>query len=370
MRALLGRPPALLGRRRPPAPTVPPPAHAGPLVVAHRGASGYRPEHTLEAYRLAIELGADFIEPDLVITADGVLVARHEAELSTSTDVAHRPEFADRLDTRTLDGREVSGWFVDDFSLEELKRLYARERLATVRQQSAGYDCRFRVPTFAEITALAVQAGRRLGRRVGVYPELKHPTYFAERGLRHEDALLTGLEIAGLGRADVFIQCFEPSALRRLAVRTSVPLVQRVDVAGQPYDWEHHGHGGTFAGMLAPGGLKEISAYAAAVGVHKSLVIPRDPDGRLARPSGLVEQVHKAGMAVHAWTFRNESAFLPADLRHGSDAGAFGDAIGEYYAFFAAGVDAVLSDHPDTATAARQIFAGPAVRHRNSAAGP
>jgi glycerophosphoryl diester phosphodiesterase len=347
MRALLGRPPTLLGHR-------PPMTRNGPLVIAHRGASGYRPEHTLEAYRLAIELGADYIEPDLVITADGVLVARHEAELSTSTDVADRLEFAGRRTTKLLDGREVTVWFVEDFTRDELTRLYARERLASVRQQSTMYDGRFRIPTFAEITALAVHAGRRLGRPVGIYPELKHPTYFAERGLRHEDALLTGLEVARLDSSRVFIQCFEPSALRRLATRTSIPLVQLVDVSGQPYDWEHHGHGGTFASMLTPSGLTEMSAYAAVVGVHKSLVIPRDPDGRLARPSGLVGQVHEVGMSVHAWTFRNESAFLPADFRRGADGSAFGDAFGEYFAYFAAGVDGVFTDHPDTAVAARE----------------
>ncbi|NED99660.1 glycerophosphodiester phosphodiesterase [Phytoactinopolyspora halotolerans] len=326
-------------------------------MVAHRGASGYRPEHTLEAYRLAIDLGADFIEPDLVITADGALVARHEAELSTSTDVSQRPEFADRRRTKALDGTEVTGWFVEDFTLDEIKTLWARERLVDIRQQSSMYDDRFRIPTFAEITALAAEATRRLGRPIGVYPEMKHPTHFATHGLWHDNAILRDVAAAGLDTSQLFIQCFEPSALHRLSTRTSAPLVQLVNLNGRPYDWEHHGHGRTFADLLTPAGLQEVSRYASAIGVHKSLVIPRDPDGRLARSNGLVAHAHDAGLAVHAWTFRNENAFLPSEHRRGAQAAMFGDAFAEYAAYFNAGVDGVFTDHPDTAITARNEFA-------------
>ncbi|WP_165367927.1 glycerophosphodiester phosphodiesterase family protein [Phytoactinopolyspora endophytica] len=322
-------------------------------MIAHRGASGYRPEHTLEAYRLAIDLGADYIEPDLVITADGVLVARHEADLSTSTDVSQRPEFAGRRRTKPLDGKDVTGWFVEDFTVDEIKTLWARERLVDIRQQSSMYDDRYRVPTFAEITGLAAEATRRLGRTIGVYPELKHPTHFAGYGLWHDTALLQDIARAGLDSGQVYIQCFEPSALHRVSTRTTAPLVQLVDVNGRPYDWEHHGHGRRFADMLTPTGLVEISRYAAAVGVHKSLVLPRDPDGRLAQPNGLVSHAHDAGLVVHAWTFRNENAFLPADHRRGTQAAIFGDAFAEYAAYFKAGVDGVFTDHPDTAVTAR-----------------
>lgn len=347
MRVLLGRPPETLPHK--------PREHGQPpLVIAHRGASGYRPEHTLEAYRLAIDLGADYIEPDLVITADGVLVARHDAELSVSTDIAERPEFASRRRTKVIEGREVTGWFVDDLTAAEVATLRARERLGEIRQQSSMYDGRFQVPTLAQILDLAVTSSSRLGRSVGVYLELKHPTYFAGHSLRHDDSLLKDLSAVRLTKSQVLVQCFEPSTLRRLATKTDLPLVQLVNVTGRPYDWEHHGHGRTFADMLTPAGLRELSTYAAAVGVHKSLVIPRDPDGRLSQPSGLVAQAHAAGMAVHAWTFRNENAFLPADRRRGAHAAMFGDAFGEYAAYFAAGVDGVITDHPDTAVTAAQ----------------
>lgn len=328
-----------------------------PSVIAHRGASGYRPEHTLEAYQLAVDLGADYVEPDLVLAADGVLVARHEAELSSSTDVAGRLEFADRRRTKLLDGKPVTGWFVEDFTTAEVATLRARERLGDIRQQSSMHDGRFRVPTFREVLDLVARAVQRHGRPIGVYPELKHPTHFAGHGLRFEDALLRDLDAVSLGGAPVLVQSFEPSVLRRLATRTAVPLVQLVNVNGRPYDWEHHGHGRTFVDMLTPAGLNEVSAYASAVGVHKSLVIPRDPAGHLAQPNGLVDRAHGAGMAVHAWTFRNENAFLPADYRRGEHAALFGDAFAEYAAYFEAGVDGVFTDHPDTAVTARdEVF--------------
>lgn len=335
-----------------------PAGRLSPLVIAHRGASGYRPEHTLAAYRLAVELGADYIELDLVLTADGVLVARHDAELSTSTDVAERPEFAHRRRTALLDGRPLTGWFVDDFTLAELRTLCARERIPELRPANQAYDGRLQVPTFDEVLELAVDAGLNRGVPVGVYPELKHPTYFAERGKSAEDALLDALRGFRLERAGVhlFIQCFEPSVLRRLAARTSWPLVQLVDLTGRPYDWESAGEGGRYADMLTPSGLREMSTYASVLGAHKSLLLPRDPEGRLGPAGRLISDVHDLGMAVHAWTFRNENSFLPSDRRRGRAAAGHGDAASEYAAFYAAGVDGVITDHPDTAVAARTDF--------------
>ncbi|TDE15746.1 glycerophosphodiester phosphodiesterase family protein [Jiangella asiatica] len=328
-----------------------------PLVIAHRGASGYRPEHTLVAYQLAADLGADFIEPDLVLTADGVLVARHDLELSASTDVAERPEFAERRRTGIVDGRELTGWFVEDFTLAEIRTLFARERIPALRPANQTYD-RLPIPTFDEIVHLAVDAGRRRGRPVGLYPELKHPTHLAERGLTIEDAFLDAVRGFRLERAGVpvQVQCREPAALRRLAARTSMPLVQKVDITGRPYDWERAGDGRRYADLLTPTGLREVSAYATALGVHKSLVVPRDPEGRLGPPGRLVADAHALGMAVHAWTFRDENSFLPADRRRGPEAAAHGDALGELSVFLAAGVDGVLADHPDTAVAARADF--------------
>lgn len=332
----------------------------GPIVVAHRGACGYRPEHTLASYQVAIDLGADFIETDLLLTRDGVLVARHDAELSVSTDVADRPEFAHRRRRGLVDGRELTGWFIDDFTLAEVKSLYARERIPELRPANQSYDGRLRVPTFDEIITVAVEGGRRRGRPVGLYPELKHPTYLAEQGLSAEDALMETLREFRLERAGipVFVQCYEPSVLRRLAARTSVPLVQLVDITGRPYDWEKAEDGRRFVDMLTPTGLREVSTYAAVLGAHKSLVVPRDPEGRLGHPGRLVSDAHGLGMAVHAWTFRNENSFLPADRRRGWEAAAHGDAPGEFAVYFGAGVDGVITDHPDTAVAARDQALG------------
>ena len=322
-----------------------------PYIVAHRGASGYRPEHTLEAYRLAIALGADFIEPDLVVTADGVLVARHENELSTSTDVASHPEFAGRCTTKDVAGHMVTGWFVEDFTAAELATLRARERLPDLRQRNLLYDCRSPIPTFAEVIDLARAETGRLGRPVGVYPETKLPSYFARLGLPHDEPLLADLATAGPD-VPVLVQSFEPSSLQRLAGRVDVPLVQLIDATGRPHDFELSADGRTYADLVTPRGLAEVAGYADVLGVHKSLLIPRGPDGRLGNPSGLVDQARAAGLAVHAWTFRNENAFLPADCRRGTDNREFGDAFAEYEAFLRIGVDGLFTDFPDTALAA------------------
>ncbi|MDP9443945.1 MAG: glycerophosphodiester phosphodiesterase [Actinomycetota bacterium] len=329
-----------------------------PLVIAHRGASGYRPEHTLAAYRLAIRLGADFVEPDLVPTADGVLVARHENEISGTTDVAHHPEFAPRRTTRVVDGRPVTGWFVEDFTLAELRTLRARERLPRLRPASSRHDGRYGVPTFAEVLDLVAEEGRRRGEVVGVYPELKHPTYFAAHGLAPEPALAAALAAAGLDRpnASVFVQSFEPACLRRLASLVRVPLVQLVARSGAPYDHVVAGDRRTVRDLLTPLGLREISTYAVAVGTDKHHVIPRSTTGDLLEPTSLVGDAHAAGLQVHAYTFRNERQWLPTSCHAGGDPApnSRGDALAEYHAFFRAGVDAVFTDHPDTALAARR----------------
>jgi glycerophosphoryl diester phosphodiesterase len=324
-------------------------------VLAHRGASGYRPEHTLAAYELAIRLGADCIEPDLVSTKDGVLVARHENEISGTTDVADHPEFMRRKTTKLIDGIPVSGWFTEDFTLGELKTLRAKERLPSVRASNTRYDGRYQIATFDEVLALAKREGRAHGRTIGVVPEVKHPTYFRSIGLPLEQPLLSSLRRAGLDspRSKVVIQSFETSALRRLARMTRVPLVQLTAATGAPYDLVCAGDPRTYADLMTPAGLREIATYADWLGPEKSSVIPRDAHDFLASPSPVVADAHSAGLKVVVYTFRDENRFLPADFRDGTDPNAKGDAFGELERFFHAGVDAVFADHPDSADAAR-----------------
>jgi glycerophosphoryl diester phosphodiesterase len=304
------------------------------LIIAHRGASGERPEHTLAAYALAIEQGADFIEPDLVPTKDGVLVARHENEISGTTNVASRPEFAARKTTKTIDGETVTGWFTEDFTLAELKTLRARERLPQLR--STAFDGQYQVPTFAEVLALAKAKG------VGVYPETKHPAYFEGLGLSFDGPLLAELRKVGWTKKSdpVFIQSFEDGNLIRLSKLTKLRLVQLV----APDQ----------AARLTPAGLKLVASYAAGVGPEKSLVIPRGPDGRLGVPTDLVARARALGLAVHPWTFRRENFFLPAGLKRGDDPRAAGDLGGEVCMFLKAGVDGVFSDNVAEAVAAKR----------------
>lgn len=323
---------------------------AAPLVIAHRGASGHLPEHTLEAYELAIRQGADYIEPDLVVTRDGVLVARHENELSDTTDVADHPELAGRRTTRRIDGRAVTGWFCEDLTLAEVKRLRARERLPG---RSHAHDGRFLIPAFAEVVELALAWGARRGRAVGLYPETKHPSYFASLGLPLEPRLLDALGRAGLDRRDgpVFLQSFETANLRRLAALTRLPLVQLLGERHErPWDLVEAGDPRTVADLVAPEGLRQIAGYAAAVGCSKRLLVPEGAGGRLGPPTSLAADAHAAGLAVHAWTFRSDPPFLSAE--YGGDAGR------EYERFFALGVDGVFSDFPDQAVAARGRWQG------------
>lgn len=347
------------------APAAPPvavyPDRSGrPIVIAHRGASGHRPEHTLAAYRLAISMGADYVEPDLVTTRDGVLVARHENEISGTTDVARRAEFADRRTTKVIDGATVTGWFTEDFTLAELKTLRAKERLPQVRPGNVAYDGQFPVPTLQEIINLVRAESRRLRRTIGIYPETKHPSYFRSIGLPLEEPLVRVLRRNRLAHrsSPVIIQSFETGNLRALRSRVPVRLVQLLDAGGRPYDFAQAGDPRTYADLVTPEGLRWIGRYADGVGVNKGLIVPRDASGRLLAPTALVRDAHRVGLLVHAWTFRSENTFLPADFRTGTDPAAHGDAAAEYELFYGLGVDGVFSDHPDAALAARQERVG------------
>ncbi|WP_240755451.1 glycerophosphodiester phosphodiesterase [Nocardioides iriomotensis] len=329
-----------------------------PLVIAHRGASGYRPEHTLAAYRLAIQMGADYIEPDLVSTKDGVLVARHENEIGGTTDVAEHPEFADRRTTKTIDGRPVTGWFTEDFTLDELRTLRAKERLPQVRPGNTRYDGRFQVPTFDEVLRLAREESKRRGTTIGVYPETKHPTYFDSIGLSLEEPLLRSLRAANLDKAKspVIIQSFETANLKDLATRTKVTLAQLVDVSGAPYDTVAAGDPTPYSELVTAEGLREIATYADGLGAHKDWVLPRDATGATTGQSAVVDDAHAAGLVVHVWTMRDENQFMATDFRRGTDPNAKGDARAEIHAFLDAGVDGVFSDFADTAVDARDLW--------------
>ncbi|MGC0421390.1 glycerophosphoryl diester phosphodiesterase [Embleya sp. AB8] len=326
-----------------------------PIVIGHRGASGYRPEHTLESYRLAIRLGADYIEPDLVSTKDGVLVARHENDISGTTDVAAHPEFAARKTTKTIDGTPVTGWFTEDLTLAELKTLRAKERLPQVRPTNTTFDGKFEVPTFQEILDLARTEGRRVHRTIGVYPETKHPTYFRSIGLGLEEPLVRVLKQNHLtGRKDkVYIQSFETTSLRKLDKMIDVPLIQLMDASGRPYDFVVANDPRTYADLAKPEGLKWIRGYADGIGTNKNMIVPRDAAGKLLPPTTIIKDAHRAGLLVHAWTFRAENQFLPVDFRLGADPNARGDITSEYELFYGLGLDGVFADQADTAVAAR-----------------
>jgi glycerophosphoryl diester phosphodiesterase len=315
------------------------PSLVEPVLIGHRGASGYRPEHTLAAYELAIEQGADYIEPDLVSTKDGVLVARHENEISGTTDVADHPEFADRRTTKVIDGRPVTGWFTEDFTYRELRTLRAKERLPQVRPDNTAYDGQYRVPTFDEVLKLARRSG------VGVYPETKHPTYFDSIGLSLEEPLVAALRKRHWADADdpVIIQSFEVTNLRELDTMVDVPLAQLVDASGGPADLP----GTTYASMVTAAGLKVIATYADGLGANKNWVLPRDAAGNTGAPSTVVPDAHAAGLIVHIWTLRRENQFMAKNFRIGTDPNAPGDLAAEARAFLDAGVDGIFSDNPD-----------------------
>jgi glycerophosphoryl diester phosphodiesterase len=323
----------------------------GPIVIAHRGASGERPEHTLASYRLAIAQGADFIEPDLVLTRDGALVCRHENEISGTTDIASRPEFAARRTRKRVDFDDMEGWFTEDFTLAELKTLRCRERLPQLRPANTAFDGQETIPTFDEVCALAKAEG------VGVYPETKHPTYFEKLGQSFDEPLLETLARHGWkdASAPVFIQSFETTNLKRLRARTSIRLIQLISDAGMPFDHLPTGMGLTYADLIRGEGLKRLAAYVDGIGPFKGLIVPRDDAGRSLAPTDLVLRAHAAGLKVHPWTFRAENNFLPTELRRGESLAAHGDLDAELRQFYALGVDGVFADFPAAAVAARSI---------------
>jgi glycerophosphoryl diester phosphodiesterase len=344
--------------------TIPYAARTRPIVIAHRGASGYRPEHTLAAYWLAIQQGADFIEPDLVSTKDGVLVARHENEISETTDVTEHREFAARYTTKQIDGRAVTGFFSEDFTLAELKTLRAKERVPGLRPDNTRFDGFWTVPTLREVIALAQLGSRVQGRAIGIYPETKHPSYFASIGLALEAPLVHQLHRSGYRgpRAAVFIQSFEVSNLQRLRQLTQLPLIQLLDASGQPYDLRVAGDPRGVADLVSRAGLSEIARYADGIGVHKGLILPADAAGRSGSATPLIRAAHDAGLLVHAWTFRRENCFLPLEFRRAPaglapDPQHCGDLAGELRRFFELGLDGAFSDNPDLAVKTRSACA-------------
>jgi glycerophosphoryl diester phosphodiesterase len=353
-----------------------------PLVIGHRGAAGYLPDHTLPGYALAIKLGADYIEPDLVSTKDGYLVARHEPNITATTDVAQHPEFANRKRTATIDGATEEGWFVSDFTLRELRTLRAVQPLPERPQRFNG---RFRIPTFEEVIALAKRYSKRYHRTIGIYPETKHPTYHRSIGLPLERKLVKALDKAGLNHrgSPVFIQSFETSNLKRLNKMTPVRLVQLIDANDvnpdgsldytapfdRPYDWTATGRPGTFGDLTTDAGLDEVASYADGIGPWKPYIIStaavdingdgqvgdengdglvNEGDRKLLPPTDLVARAHARGLLVHPYTFRNEQKRLAFDYE--------GNPINEYLRFYEAGVDGLFSDFADTAFAARELF--------------
>jgi len=352
-----------------------------PLVIGHRGASGYLPEHTLESYALAIELGADFIEPDLVATKDGVLVARHEPNITATTNVSTLPQFADRRKTRIVDGVSETGWFATDFTWAELQQVRAVQAFG---ERDQGFNGLYRIPSFDEVIALAKRKSAEEGRTIGVYPETKHPTFHQQLGLALEDRLLQVLQRHGWNHrgAPVFIQSFEQANLKYLRTKTSVRLVQLVDADDvapdgtityaapfdRPYDWAVAGRAGTFGDLVTPAGLAEVRTYADGVGPWKPYLISaacinvvagrcadangdglvNDTDRRLLAPTAVIANAHAQGLFVHTWTFRSEQRRLVSDYR--------GMPANEYLAFYEAGVDGLFSDFPDTAVVARTLW--------------
>ena len=350
-----------------------------PLIIAHRGASGYRPEHTLAAYALGIDQGADFIEPDLVLSKDGVLHARHEPMLArvqleadgltikrsadgkpalhrsdTSTNVWQLDKYADRLVIKQLDGKPTAGWFAEDFTAAELRAdVRAQERLRDFRLANNSFNDQYPIPTLAEVIELAQRRSHELNRTIGIYPETKHPSYFKSftdaKGLpRMEDVLLTQLHAAYGNKRDapVFIQSFEVSNLQYLRSRTSMRLVQLLSANGKPYDFQLSGDSRGYQDLARSAGLDFIKGYADGIGAHTQLIVPSD--GRRLLPSTeLMKEAHARGLLVHGWTFRAENQFLPSELARGSGPSAKGDMTAQLRAFIEAGMDGFFTDHPD-----------------------
>ena len=326
------------------------------LVVGHRGASALRPEHTLAAYRQAIEDGADIIEPDLVSTKDGVLVARHENEISGTTNVAEVAKFADRRVTKTIDGVELTGWFTEDFTLTELKELRARERIPQFRPDNTQYNDQFEVPTLAEVIALARDMSATTGRTIHLYPETKHPTYFQSINLPMEDRLITVLKANPFtaNQATVYIQSFEVANLKYLRSKIGLAqpnwkLVQLMDDrARRPYDFTKAGDARTYGDLMTEAGMKEVATYAQGVGPYKLTLINVDSAGAFETPSDLVRNAHAAKLLVFPYTFRPENNFLPAPLKAEGAASTRNPAgsIREIQEYLKTGIDGFFTDDP------------------------
>ncbi|WP_371477267.1 glycerophosphodiester phosphodiesterase [Kitasatospora sp. NBC_00315] len=330
-----------------------------PLIIGHRGACGYRPEHTLGSYELALELGADVIEQDLVPTRDGQLVVRHENNIAETTDVADHPEFAARRTTKSIDGQSITGWFTEDFTLAELRTLRAKERLPLQRRHNTLYDGRWPIPTFREVVEFADKRSRTLGRDVWLYVETKHPSYFRSIGLPLEDRLAAELRRAGLAgkRGRAILQSFEPSSLQQLAALVENPRIQLLSDAGtRPYDFVLAGDTRKVADLVTPAGLSWLAGFAHGIGPTTNLIAPVDGSGRLLPPTTLVADAHRAGLVLHPYTVRNENSFLPVDHRRGTDPNAYGDVIGWSRYLYEQGVDGFFTDQSDTAVLSRGDF--------------
>lgn len=341
-----------------------------PTVTGHRGASALRPEHTLASYQKAIDDGADIVEPDLVSTKDGVLIARHENEISGTTNVSTLAQFAARKATKTIDGIPVTGWFTEDFTLAEIKTLRAKERIPANRPANASFDGQFEVPTLQEVIDLVKQQAREKDRVIGIYPETKHPTYFKSIGLALEKRLIDQLVANGYKgkNAAVFIQSFEVGNLKELRGMTDMRLVQLIDnpknppVNGvprnAPYDFVAAGSTRSYADLVTPAGLKEIAQYADAVSPYKEVIIPRDTNNELGATTSFVVDAHAAGLKVHTWTLRPENPFLPVSLRAPDVASLTqrGNSAAEITAYLKAGIDGFFTDDPAVGRAAVTAF--------------
>ncbi|XP_045503318.1 glycerophosphodiester phosphodiesterase GDPD6-like [Colias croceus] len=335
------------------------PDRCHPTIIAHRGASGYVPEHTLGSYALAVIMGADYVEPDLVMTKDGHLVARHDNELGLTTNVADHPEFADRHRNQTVDGNQISGWFTEDFTLAEIKTLRAIERIPNIRPGNARMNDVFKIPTFQEIIDLVKSLQISQKRTIGLYPEIKHSSHFKKLGLPMEQRLVDTFHSNGYRglKAPVYIQSFEVENLKQLKEITGLRLLQlyESDKSLQPADQVILGTNLTYGDMATPEGLQEVAKYAYAVGPDKSFIIPRKEDNTLGEPTSFVNDAHAAGLKVHPYTFRAENTFLPKEFQSDDpELSARGDLVGELRAYIAAGIDGLFSDQPDIPVSIRE----------------